>query len=119
MPKTKAVLVLRRDVRLVEPRDLLECLFPRRPHYVEIAMRLLPLIASGKINRTAYKWVTRELGVPKTTYYYVLGRLRAAGLVYYDSESGRYALSSRFSVNLRKMAEYWEGLAEKLKSEAS
>ncbi len=119
MPKTKAILLLKRDLKLVEPRDFLEALFPRRPHYVEISIRLLPLIAAGRVDRRAYKELTKILGIPKTTYYYVLGRLRAAGLVYYDSETGKYALSSRFSINLRKLADYWDSLAEKLKAEAS
>jgi len=116
MPKTFGLIKIHRDTRIIDPGDFLDLIFPRKPNYAHYAAKLLPLIAKGRVNRESYKHLPQELGIPnKTTYYYVLQRLQAVGLV--TKENNVYKLSRRFTKNLERLAEFWEAWIEKMKAE--
>ncbi len=115
MPKTFGLIKIHRDTRIIEPQDFLDLIFPRKAHYAHYAAQLLPLIAKGQVNRDSYKWLPEQLGISKRTYYYVLQRLMALGLVI--KENNVYKLSKRFAKNMQRLAEFWEAWAERLGAE--
>ena len=113
MPKTFGLVKIKRDIKIVDPGDFLELIFPTKPHYAHYASKLLPLIAKGEVDKNSYKYLPQQLGIPnRSTYYYVLQRLMALGLVV--RENNVYKLSRRFAKNLERLAEFWEAWIEKM-----
>ena len=112
--KTQAVIKLKRSPKFINERDFLELVFFQKRHHIEVALRLLDLIGKKRVGKRNWKEIVSILGVSKSQYYYVLGRLRSVGLIDFNYDEGVYVLSSRFSKSMERMIEYWEGWKERL-----
>ncbi len=113
MAKTKGVMVPH-YASLVEPEDFLALIFWDKKELIYDAKRMLEMVARGEISRENWKEAIEKLGITQNRYYRILRRLRKFGLVE-KGEWGEYKISGRFSSNLRRIAEYWDGYSEKLR----
>lgn len=119
MPKTYGLVKVPLELEINDLSDFLRLVFPVKPYYCYIASKLVSMIAKGEVSRRTWRDVVNKLGVNKRTYYYVLKRLRALGLVYLESETGIYRTSNLFSENLGKIANFWEEWSRLLGEEGS
>ncbi len=96
-----------KDPEILSVKDILEKIFFKKPFVAEKAEKLLNKIAKREVNSSNYKKIAEELNLPLNSYYYLLKRMRAVGLVY--RIENEYRLSETFSEALENMANYWRG----------
>ena len=105
------MLIDTRHTKILDLEDFLSRVFFKRPLVVPKAERILLKIAKGQLTADSWEQVVKELGIQQSTYYYILRRLRAAGLV--EKVEGTYRLSKRFSKACEELAEFWSEWTER------
>lgn len=102
--KTQATILVNRELsRPLSLEDFLSRIFWKRKSLVDTALKVVERLPFPE---TAYKeMIGNEPGVTHTSFYSVIARLRACGLIY--KVEGEYRLSGRFADATEELAGYW------------
>jgi len=100
------------DKEVITLCDLVEALFPSNEKRRQDALKLLQLLKrEGTLLAEKWKDYVEELGISRGDFYKTLFFLRRVGMIQRrkrkDGKVG-WRLSVKFSVALRRLAEFWE-----------